>query len=226
MSDGGIAVPWHKYESMSSTNVGKLERITAGVAGITLFAAGLMHRRLPGYLAMIAGGAFMCLACRRGRRLFRLAHSRISVPGNHGINVDKTIFIGRPADELYRTWRNFENLPHFMEHLEEVRVVDEKRSHWRAKAPAGTNVQWDAEIINEHPNEMISWRSLEGADVDNAGTVRFQSVPGGTEVRVTLEYNPPGGAMGAALARFFREEPGQQLEEDLLRFKHLVESAG
>lgn len=207
-------------------NVGKLERILAGIAGGGLLAIGLMQRRSAGYLAMIAGGGLVCWAGSMGRFFGARDRSRISVKKNRGIRVEKTVVIDRSPEELYRTWRNFENLPHFMEHLEEVRVLDEKRSHWRVKAPAGTDVQWDAEIINEHPNEMIAWRSLEGADVDHAGTVRFQHVPGGTEVRVTLEYNPPAGSVGAAFARLFREEPGQQLEDDLLRFKHLVETAG
>jgi uncharacterized membrane protein len=134
--------------------------------------------------------------------------------------------VNRPAAELYRYWRNFENLPKFMDHLESVRTTGEKRSHWVAKAPAGTTVEWDAEIINEKENELIAWRSLENADVDNAGSVRFQEAPAGrgTEVRVSLEYDPPGGMVGAAIAKLFGEAPDQQIQEDLRRFKQVMEA--
>jgi uncharacterized membrane protein len=216
-----------KETSLRRANVGDVQRLIAGATAAVLITAGLTQRRGARYAAMLAGAGLLYCAWSSTRKLWEARrHPRISVPDNRGINVEKTIVIDRAVDEVYRTWRNFENLPHFMNHLEEVRVLDEKRSHWTAKAPAGMNVQWDAEIINEHPNEMIAWRSLEGADVDNAGSVRFRSVPGGTEIRVALEYNPPAGAVGAAFARLFHEEPGQQLEEDLLRFKHLVETAG
>jgi uncharacterized membrane protein len=113
-----------------------------------------------------------------------------------------------------------------MDHLESVRILDGKRSHWVAKAPLGTSVEWDAEIINEEANELIGWRSLEGADVPNAGSVRFRPAPGGrgTEVRVNLEYNPPTGKLGAAFAKLLGEEPERQVEEDLRRFKQWMEA--
>jgi uncharacterized membrane protein len=112
-----------------------------------------------------------------------------------------------------------------MNHLESVTTTGEGRSHWVAKAPAGTTVQWDAEIYNEKEGELIAWRSLEGADVDNAGSVRFEPAgAGGTTVRVTLRYDPPGGAVGAAIARIFGENPEQQIEEDLRRFKQVMET--
>jgi uncharacterized membrane protein len=112
-----------------------------------------------------------------------------------------------------------------MNHLESVTTTGEGRSHWVAKAPAGSTVEWDAEIYNEKENELIAWRSLEGADVDNAGSVRFEPAAGdrGTTVRVTLRYDPPGGALGAAVARLFGENPDQQIDEDLRRFKQVME---
>jgi uncharacterized membrane protein len=113
-----------------------------------------------------------------------------------------------------------------MKHLESIRVLDDRRSHWVAKGPAGRTAEWDAEIINEIENELIGWRSLEGAQVDNAGSVHFKSSPNGrgTEVRVLLQYNPPGGAVGAVLAKLWGEEPGQQIDGDLRRLKQILEA--
>jgi uncharacterized membrane protein len=148
-------------------------------------------------------------------------------PGPHGgLDYVNAITINRTPEELYRFWRDFRNLPRFMEHLESVEVIDEKRSHWKAKAPAGTTVEWDAEIVEETPNELISWRSLEGSTVENYGTVRFTRAPGdrGTEVRVEVEYNPPAGALGAAIAKLFGEAPEQQIKGDLCRFKQVMET--
>lgn len=138
----------------------------------------------------------------------------------------KSLIIDRTPEELYQFWRNFENLPNFMRHLESVRVTGEGRSHWVAKAPAGSSVEWDAEITEDRPNELIAWRSLEGADVDNSGSVHFVRAPGnrGTIVRVEINYNPPGGAIGAAIAKLFGEEPGQQAQESLRNLKQVMET--
>jgi uncharacterized membrane protein len=147
--------------------------------------------------------------------------------GPHGaITVFNTITIKRAPEEVYRFWRDFQNLPRFMSHLESVQVTDDKRSHWVAKAPAGMQVEWDAEIVKDIPNQLIAWRSLEGADVDNSGLVRFDRAPGnrGTEVRVEVVYNPPGGALGAGLAKLFGEAPEQQIKGDLRRLKQVLET--
>jgi uncharacterized membrane protein len=143
-----------------------------------------------------------------------------------GIKVEKSIVIHRSPAELYRFWRNFNNLPRIMDHLESVTVYDSRRSHWVAKAPIGSTVKWDAEIIKDKPNELISWRSLEKSDVDHTGSVQFIVNPEGpgTEVRVMLQYNPPGGKLGAVVAKLFGEEPSQQIEEDLQRFKEVMET--
>jgi uncharacterized membrane protein len=137
-----------------------------------------------------------------------------------------TITVNSSPEEVYRFWRDFENLPRFMSHLESVRITGERRSHWVAKAPGGTTVEWDAEIIEDIPNKLIAWRSLEGADVENSGVVRFERAPGGrgTEVRVEIVYNPPGGILGAGIAKLFGEEPGQQIKGDLFRFKQVMET--
>lgn len=143
----------------------------------------------------------------------------------HGIRVRKSITVNRPADEVYGFWRNFENLPRFMKHLESVQMTGDRRSHWTAQAPAGTTVEWDAETTEDRPNELIAWRSVEGADVPNAGVVRFVPAPGGrgTEVHVDLRYDPPAGKLGKLVAKLFGEEPSQQVDGDLRRFKQVLE---
>jgi len=142
-----------------------------------------------------------------------------------GVHVRRAYTVNKSASDLFDFWRNLENLPKFMTHLQEVIVLDEKRSHWKAKAPAGTSVEWDAQIINEEKDKLISWRSLEGASVQSTGSVRFiETGDRGTEVRVVLEYIPPGGQVGKLVARLFGEEPSQQIQEDLRRFKQLMEA--
>jgi uncharacterized membrane protein len=141
------------------------------------------------------------------------------------VQVDKCITVNRSADDCYRYWREFENLPRFMKHLESVQTTSDNRSRWTAKGPAGTRVEWDAEVTADQPGQFIAWHSMEGADVENAGTVRFERAPGGrgTIVRIELLYRPPGGTAGATLAKLFGEEPSQQIDEDLRRFKQLME---
>jgi uncharacterized membrane protein len=136
------------------------------------------------------------------------------------------ITVNRAPDEVYAQWRDLERLPTFMYHLESVQVIGDGRSHWVAKAPAGTTVEWDAEITEDVPGDRIAWRSVDEASVDNSGSVRFRPAPGGrgTEVYVEMDYSPPGGALGAAVAKVFGEEPNQQLSDDLRRFKQLVET--
>ena len=143
-----------------------------------------------------------------------------------GVKVRHQVTINRAPEDVYAFWRNFENLPQFMWHLKDVRVQDETRSHWVAKAPLDQQVEWDAEIVVDQPNQVLVWRSLEGADVSNRGQVRFKPAPGerGTEVYVELEYDAPAGAFGALLARIAGEAPDQQVREDLRRFKQILEA--
>ncbi|MDQ3323106.1 MAG: SRPBCC family protein, partial [Acidobacteriota bacterium] len=141
------------------------------------------------------------------------------------VHVTKSLTINKSPEELYKFWRNFENLPQFMEHLESVKVLDDKRSHWKAKAPLGQSVEWDAEVTSDQENARIGWRSLEGADVPNAGVVEFLPTSNrGTEVKVVMTYEAFGGAFGAMFAKLFGEEPSQQVYGDLYRFKSLMES--
>ncbi len=146
--------------------------------------------------------------------------------GSNAVDVRESLAINRSPEECYRFWRDVENFPRFMEHLETVRVTGDNRSHWVAKAPAGRRIEWDAEITNDAPNESISWRSLEQADAPNSGTVRFERGPAGrgTIVRVHLRYEPPGGKMGALVAKLFGEEPSQQIKGDMRRFKQVLET--
>jgi uncharacterized membrane protein len=142
------------------------------------------------------------------------------------IRTKRSITVNRPVDEVYSFWRDFQNFPQFMRHLESVTMTGDRRSHWVAKAPAGQTVEWDADTLEDRPNELISWRSTEGASVYNAGSVRFMPAPGGrgTEVRVDLTYDPPFGKLGSKVAMLFREEPGQQVMDDLRHFKQVMET--
>jgi len=142
------------------------------------------------------------------------------------IEVSKVVTVNRLPEDVYQFWRNFENLPSFMSHLQSVRVDGQRHSHWKTKGPAGTSVEWDAEMTEDRPNELIAWRSLPGADVENRGQVQFTAAPGarGTEVRVQLDYRPPAGAAGALMARLFGEAPEQQLDRDLRQFKAVMET--
>lgn len=140
------------------------------------------------------------------------------------IPVNKSIIINASAEEVYQYWRDFENLPRFMRYLESVTTTGEGRTHWVAKAPGGS-VEWDAEVTEDRPNELIAWRSLEGSEVETSGSVRFEPAVGGrgTVVHVQLDYNPPGGALGALFAKLFGEDPDGQMQTDLRRFKQVIE---
>ena len=142
------------------------------------------------------------------------------------VKVTKTILINRAPAELYRYWRDLQNLPRFMKSLESVELITDKRSRWTAKGPAGARVKWNAEIIEDRPGECIGWRSLDGADVDNSGSVRFEPAPGGrgTVVRVEMQYSAPAGVVGTTVAKLFGRAPEQEVEEDLRRFKQVIET--
>ena len=161
----------------------------------------------------VAGGAVEASAKARPRT-------------GRGIHVQKSLIVNRSPQECYSFWRDFANLPRFMTHIESVEVRGDRLSHWVAKAPAGARVEWDAEIVDDRPGERISWRSLPGSDVDNAGTVRFMNAPGnrGTIVRVQMQYQPPGGKVASLVAKLFGEEPQQQIPQELRRFKAILET--
>ncbi|HEX8474725.1 MAG TPA: SRPBCC family protein [Pyrinomonadaceae bacterium] len=220
-------------------NVGEKERWASTIGGGALALYGLTRGTLGGVALALIGGSLIYRGASGHCNVYQAAgistagdaatageNPNVSVKGGHGVKVEKSVTINRSPEELYRFWRNFENLPRFMHHLESVHVTGEKTSHWVAKAPAGGSVQWNAEIYNEKENELIAWRSLEGSDVDNAGSVHFQPATGGrgTHVKVSVKYDPPGGVVGATIAKLFGEEPSQQIQEDLRRFKQLMET--
>ena len=148
-----------------------------------------------------------------------------AAPGT-SIRMMRSVVVNRPPEELYRFWHDFTNFPRFMLHLESVERTGDRASHWVARGPAGAKVEWDSEITADTPNELIAWRSLEGADVDNAGSVRFVRAPGdrGTEVKVVVDYIPPAGRIGSMIAALFGREPRQEIQEDLRRFKRIMEA--
>ena len=225
----------HTHTSPSETNVSNPERWLSVVAGTAIAAYGLARRSVSGLTLAGLGSALVWRGATGQCPVYKTLglstaedgdHERqVSVPYGKGIRVEKSVTINAAPEDLYRFWRNFENLPHFMSHLKSVQVHDNKRSHWVARGPVGTDAEWDAEIINEVPNELIGWRSVDGSRVDNAGSVHFTPATGGrTEVKVVLRYQPPAGFVGAAVAKIFGEDPARQVGEDLRRLKQLVET--
>ncbi len=222
----------------ASVNVGQTERWASAIGGGALALYGITRGSLGGIALALVGAALVQRGLSGHCNMYEamgfstaddssLRNSEnVSVPAGRGIKLEKSVTINRSPEELYRFWRNFENLPRFMNHLESVTETGGGRSHWTAKAPAGSTVEWDAEIYNEKEGEMIAWRTLEGADVASAGSVHFEPAAGGrgTVVRVVLKYDPPGGKLGALVARLFGENPEQQITEDLGRFKQLMET--
>jgi uncharacterized membrane protein len=184
------------------------------------------HRRLAVATAAVAGVTILDIVA--SQRLSRSRGGPATGPRARWrrIRVGKAITINRPPEEVYGFWRSLENLPQFMTHLDAVRELDNRRSYWKVHAPLGTTVEWTAEIVEDRPNELISWRSVEGSQVPNAGTVRFTRAPGdrGTEVHLDISYDPPAGAVGATIAKLFGEEPSQQVDGDLRRLKQVLET--
>jgi uncharacterized membrane protein len=212
------------------TNVSSPERWASLVAGGVLAGYGLMDRKpsllwtgLGAYL-LYRGLTGNCPAYQSlGLSASDSTAENTAVAAGHGTHVEHAIVVRRPVNVVFDFWRDFERLPQFMNHLIDVDTTTDGKSHWVARGPLGIQVEWDAEIINEVPNHLIAWKSLPGADVDTAGSVRFRPVPGGTEVRVNLKYDPPGGQLGTAIAGLFGENPHRQVREDLFRFKQIME---
>jgi uncharacterized membrane protein len=199
------------------------ERWSSLIGGGALVLMGLKERSLKGVLMAIAGGGLIYQGVKN-QSTIEQAKEQLSI--DRAIKVEKSVTIAKPPTELYSYWHDFANLPSFMEHLKSVTVYDDKRSHWVANAPLDTMVEWDAQIIKDEPDRLIAWTSVEGADIENSGFVRFQPATGdrGTEVKVVMEYNPIAGKLGVAIAKLFGEEPEQQIGDDLRRFKQLMET--
>jgi len=222
--------------SKHAVNISQAERIVSAIGGGILAAAGLKKRNAAGVALAVLGGDLLRRGITGHSYTYEAFGVRTAAPGQGwettsvpyelGVRVDKSITIARPPDEIYSFWRDLSNLPRFMKNLESVTELDDQHSHWVVKAPAGRRVEWDAVINNEIPGELLAWRSMPGADVANAGSVRFREAPAGrgTEVMVELQYNPPAGALGAIVASFWGKEPSQQIQEDLHRLKAILEA--
>lgn len=221
--------------SMFRMNVSVPERWVSAVLGGALIAYGIRKRSWVGGLIALAGGNLLLRGALGRSFIYRAfgidtskAFSKLAEKAGQGerFTVEKSITISAPASEAFRFWRNFENLPRVMRHLKSVRSIDERRSHWVASAPAGLDIEWDAEITDERQDRKIAWRSLENAEIENKGVVLFEPVQDGnaTELRVYLEYAPPAGKAGKAFAKLFGKDPAKMVDEDLRRFKSLIES--
>jgi len=219
-----------------NVNVGKTERTLSGVGGAVAIGYGLTRGTLGGLaLAAIGGGLLFRSVTGHCGAYKVLGIDTAEGQGSHDgtgagsaktVRVRRTFTVAKSAEECYRYWRQLDNLPKFMTHLNSVKVTDQKHSHWEAKAPLGRTVSWDAEITEDQPNKKIAWKSVGEPDIENEGSVEFRTAPGGRGTQVTAEirYNPPGGKLGATLAWLLGEEPEIQVTEDLRHFKEVMET--
>jgi uncharacterized membrane protein len=208
-------------------NVGQDERNVSMVGGGVLLLLALAKPSRASLLFMLSGGYLLYRGITGKDYIYQaMGINRAGPDGHQGIEVERTMTVNRPREEVYAFWHDFEMLPRFMQHLEAVKVLEPGRSHWIARGPLGTDIEWYAETTVDRPNELIAWRSLPGSDVENNGVVRFKDAPGnrGTEVHVRLSYHPPAGSASAAIAKLFGEEPSRQVLDDLRRFKQVVET--
>lgn len=226
-------------QSHARVNVGDGERNVSLAAGAILAALGIARRSIPGMVIASVGGAMIYRGATGHCHAYEAMGIDTAQPeqegqsrqekgiSQRGIHVEQSFLINRPAEELYRFWRNFENLPRIMTHLESVHVLDDRRSHWVAKAQVmgGKRFEWDAEITHDEPNTLIGWRSLPGADIKNSGQIRFGRAMGdrGTEVHVFIDYVPPAGRLGHLIASMLGQNPRRVVREDLRNFKRIME---
>jgi uncharacterized membrane protein len=214
--------------------VSEVERVVSALAGGGLFATGALRGSLSGIGLMLAGGALLHRGITGHCMLYGALgidrsgydNPAVGVRARHGLRYERSRVIYKSPEELYRFWRRLENLPQVMQHLSCVTQQDERHSHWVAEGPLGKRIQWDAEIINERPYELIAWRSLPGSELDTAGSVHFRPLSGnrGTVVEVSLKYEPPGGQAAASLASLLGAGLEQRVDEDLERFKQMMEA--
>ena len=228
------------HEGGQKQNIGEVQQGISLVAGGGLLAAGLSRRSWTGAGLSVFGCALLYRGLTGYCALFHAAGIDTSDKGNltnslgrrkvhtsRAKKIRRAVEVHRPVQELYRFWRSFDNLPHVMSHLESVHVINNQLSHWKVKTmPGAPSVEWDAEIISDVENERIGWRSLHDADVGNTGSVEFKPLGDGrrTEVTVTLQYEPPAGRIGSAIAKWLGEDPEDKLAQDLQQFKSHIES--
>jgi uncharacterized membrane protein len=214
----GAARPRQQRPELLQENWAPTTRILVGALGGALALRGTRDGPVGSALGIIGLGLL-------ARAITNLPPSRLVGvgAGHRAVDLQKTINVAAPVDQVWRLWSNFENFPRFMEHLREVRRIDDKRSRWVAVGPAGIPVEWEAVVTDWVPNELIAWKSLEDSVVDTAGRVRFQPVDNGTEIDVRISYNPPAGALGHAVASLFGADPKRAMDEDMVRLKSLLE---
>lgn len=217
-----------KHLINDNVNVGQGERVVSVFAGAILGALGAKRRDVTGLGIAVVGAALAYRGVTGKCSVYKaLDLTTNEEQKDSSVHFAESCLINKSPESLYSFWRDFENLPKFMTHLESVKVNSDGTSHWIAKAPSiyGGSVQWDAEIIAEEANSYISWRSLPGGDVSNHGTIKFLKALGdrGTNVRVEVSYAPPFGQLGRWTAKLFGEEPERQIHDDLRRFKRLME---
>jgi uncharacterized membrane protein len=211
-----------------SSDIHELERWASLAAATAVMAYGFTRRSGAGVALAVAAAPFAYRGVV-GKWPFENGYAddtRAALGGNRGIHVRESIRLERPVPEVYTFWRQLENLPRVLTHLEQVEELGNGRSHWVARGPADLGVEWDAEIINEIENKVIAWRSLPESDVVTAGSVTFTPIRGGraTELSVHLQYSPPAGRAGALVATVFGREPHQTIREDLRRLKQVMEA--
>jgi uncharacterized membrane protein len=211
-------------------NVGLQERNASMVGGAALALSGLKsiakRRYLPGLAQLVAGGMFFYRGKTGHCDLFEAAGIDTTSAAEKGVRVEKFLTINRPPQQVYDFWHNLENLPRIMHHLESVQMTGENSSHWKARGPGGITLEWDAEMVEDYPGQLILWRSVGDAELPNEGTVEFREAPGGrgTEVKVSIRYYPPGGRAGTAAAKLANAISAGQIEEDLKRLKQILET--
>jgi uncharacterized membrane protein len=215
----------------SAVNVGTNERVLSGLAGAALAAAGLKRGGLGGIVTAAIGAGFLYRGtsghCQLYSSLGINTSGNAATPADYrrrGIHVTESTMIEKPASELYAFWRDFTNLPKFMKHVNRVDTSGSTRSTWAVDGPFG-ELKWDAEILHDVPNELIAWKSVKNADVDNSGSVRFiPQSDGSTKVQIVLDYIPPGGTLGKWVSAAFGKKPESLIREDVRRFKQLMEA--
>lgn len=186
---------------------------------------GVNRNQILTAVGAIAGGALLY----KGAKALTGSGKKIATGKNTAVTANNSVVIKKPKEELYAYWRNLENLPNFMSHLEEVNELDERLSEWSAEIPGGLGtIEWEAEVIREEKNRLIVWRSLPGSEIENSGEVRFEDVPGGkgTIVESTITYRPPAGEIGGLAAKLVNPALKKVVENDLKQFKKLMEKGG
>ena len=215
-------------DRVKEVNAMDVEHIATLAAGTAMVLLGMRRGGILGGLMKMGGTALVLRGQTGYGRLYRAVGLQLpALPtgvGKQNVRVEASVVVRRPRQEIYRIWRNLENLPVFMDHLLSVHEIDDTRSLWVGRAPAGMVIKWDAEIINDIENELIAWQTLEGSGVDHAGSIRFSEVGDkATKIDVVMRYDPPADLLGVWIAKIFHSDPQRQIERDLQHFKAIME---